>query len=39
MNLPGYPRRIAEAPMILAEEWSGSPEQADDITVIVARLG
>jgi len=25
--------------MTAAEEWSGSPEQADDMTVIVARLG
>jgi phosphoserine phosphatase RsbU/P len=33
------PRRIAEALMTAAEEWSGSPEQADDMTVIVARLG
>jgi len=33
------PRHIAEALMTAAEEWSGSPEQADDMTVIVARLG
>jgi sigma-B regulation protein RsbU (phosphoserine phosphatase) len=33
------PRRIAESLMTTAEEWSGSPEQADDMTVIVARLG
>ncbi|HKM83636.1 MAG TPA: SpoIIE family protein phosphatase [Candidatus Acidoferrum sp.] len=33
------PRRIAESLMTAAEEWSGSPEQADDMTVIVARLG
>jgi len=32
------PRRIAESLMTTAEEWSGSPEQADDMTVIVARL-
>jgi sigma-B regulation protein RsbU (phosphoserine phosphatase) len=32
------PRRIAESLMTAAEEWSGSPEQADDMTVIVARL-
>ena len=25
--------------MTAAEEWSGSPEQANDMTVIVARLG
>ena len=33
------PRHIAEFLMTTAEEWSGSPEQADDMTVIVARLG
>ena len=33
------PRHIAESLMTAAEEWSGSPEQADDMTVIVARLG
>ena len=32
------PRRIAESLMTTAEEWSGSPEQADDMTVIVAKL-
>jgi phosphoserine phosphatase RsbU/P len=32
------PRKIAEALMTAAEEWSGSPEQADDMTVIVAKL-
>jgi sigma-B regulation protein RsbU (phosphoserine phosphatase) len=32
------PRRIAESLMTAAEEWSGSPEQADDMTVIVAKL-
>jgi sigma-B regulation protein RsbU (phosphoserine phosphatase) len=32
------PRRIAELLMTAAEEWSGSPEQADDMTVIVAKL-
>jgi len=36
--MPG-PRHIAEFLMTTAEEWSGSPEQADDMTVIVARLG
>ena len=25
--------------MTAAEEWAGTPEQADDMTVIVARLG
>src|ERR1700676_5303750 len=34
----GDPRRIAMALMTAAEEWSGSPEQADDMTVIVAKL-
>jgi phosphoserine phosphatase RsbU/P len=29
------PHEIAEAMMTAAEEWSGSPEQADDMTVIV----
>ena len=29
---------IADAMMHAAEEWSGSPEQTDDMTVIVARL-
>jgi sigma-B regulation protein RsbU (phosphoserine phosphatase) len=29
---------IAEAMMSAAEEWSGSPEQADDMTVIVMRF-
>ena len=32
------PRKIAESLMIAAEEWSGTPEQADDMTVIVAKL-
>ena len=32
------PHIIAEALMRAAEEWSSSPEQADDMTVIVARL-
>jgi len=31
-------RVIAEAMMLAAEEWSGSPEQADDMTVIVSRF-
>ena len=34
----GDPKRIATALMTAAEEWSGSPEQADDMTVIVAKL-
>lgn len=32
------PRKIAESLMTAAEEWAGSPEQADDMTVIVAKL-
>jgi serine phosphatase RsbU (regulator of sigma subunit) len=32
------PHVIAEAMVHAAEEWSGSPEQADDMTVIVARF-
>jgi hypothetical protein len=24
--------------MVAAEEWAGTPEQADDMTVVVARL-
>jgi len=34
----GQPRKIAESLMTAAEEWSGSPEQADDMTVVVAKL-
>lgn len=33
------PRAITEALMSAADEWAGTPEQADDMTVIVARLG
>ena len=32
------PMGIAEGLMQTAEEWAGTPEQADDMTVIVARL-
>jgi sigma-B regulation protein RsbU (phosphoserine phosphatase) len=32
------PHVIAEAMVHAAEEWSGSPEQADDMTLIVARF-
>jgi len=32
------PRAIAQGMMQAAEEWAGTPEQADDMTVIVARL-
>jgi sigma-B regulation protein RsbU (phosphoserine phosphatase) len=34
----GTPRKIAESLMTAAEEWSSAPEQADDMTVIVAKL-
>ena len=32
------PLKIAESLMIATEEWSGSPEQADDMTIVVAKL-
>ncbi len=32
------PHALAETLITAAEEWGGSPEQADDMTVIVARL-
>ena len=32
------PDEVAKALMNAAEEWAGTPEQADDMTVIVARL-
>jgi phosphoserine phosphatase RsbU/P len=32
------PRNVAEALMNAAEEWAGTADQADDMTVIVARL-
>ncbi len=32
------PRIVAESLMQAAEEWGGTPEQADDMTVIVARI-
>jgi phosphoserine phosphatase RsbU/P len=32
------PQKVAESLMATAEEWAGTPEQADDMTVIVARL-
>jgi len=32
------PMMVAESMMAAAEEWAGTPEQADDMTVIVARL-
>jgi len=32
------PRAVADSLMTTVDEWSGTPEQADDMTVIVARL-
>jgi sigma-B regulation protein RsbU (phosphoserine phosphatase) len=32
------PKAVAQGMMQAAEEWAGTPEQADDMTVIVARL-
>jgi phosphoserine phosphatase RsbU/P len=32
------PRAVGQALMQAAEEWAGTPEQADDMTVIVARM-
>jgi len=32
------PTAVAESLMTATEEWAGTPEQADDMTVIVARL-
>ncbi len=32
------PAAVGQALMVAAEEWAGTPEQADDMTVIVARL-
>src|SRR5882762_2164544 len=32
------PKVVAQGMMQAAEEWAGTPEQADDMTVIVARL-
>jgi len=32
------PRVVAESLMNAAEEWAGTPEQADDMTVVVARF-
>src|SRR5216683_533851 len=32
------PQTVAESLMTAAEEWAGTPEQADDMTVIVARF-
>jgi phosphoserine phosphatase RsbU/P len=32
------PATVGQALMVAAEEWAGTPEQADDMTVVVARL-
>jgi len=32
------PRAVALGLMQAADEWAGTPEQADDMTVIVARM-
>jgi phosphoserine phosphatase RsbU/P len=31
--------RLAESMISAAEQWAGSPEQADDMTVVIARMG
>jgi phosphoserine phosphatase RsbU/P len=33
------PQRLAENLIAAAEQWAGTPEQADDITVVVAHMG
>lgn len=33
------PQRLAENLIAATEQWSGTPEQADDITVVIARMG
>ena len=37
-NIGASPQVIGEAMMRAADQWSGSPEQADDMTVIVAHF-
>jgi phosphoserine phosphatase RsbU/P len=32
------PSSVADSLMVAVEEWAGTPEQADDMTVVVARL-
>ena len=32
------PSAVADSLMVAVEEWAGTPEQADDMTVVVARL-
>ncbi|MFZ3214922.1 MAG: SpoIIE family protein phosphatase [Candidatus Acidiferrales bacterium] len=34
-----HPQRIAENLIAAAEQWAGTAEQADDMTVVVARMG
>jgi phosphoserine phosphatase RsbU/P len=33
------PQRLAENLIAATEQWAGTPDQADDITIIVARMG
>jgi sigma-B regulation protein RsbU (phosphoserine phosphatase) len=33
------PQRLAENLIAATEQWAGTPEQADDITVVVAKMG
>lgn len=33
------PQQLAENLVAAAEQWAGTPDQADDITVVVARMG
>ena len=33
------PQQLAENLIAAAEQWAGSPDQADDMTVVVARMG
>jgi sigma-B regulation protein RsbU (phosphoserine phosphatase) len=33
------PQQLAENLVVAAEQWAGTPDQADDITVVVARMG
>ena len=33
------PATIVDSLVSAAEQWAGTPEQADDITVVVARMG
>jgi sigma-B regulation protein RsbU (phosphoserine phosphatase) len=37
-NMDGSPKGVSEALVRAVEEWSGSPEQADDMTVVVLRF-